>query len=725
MIIKGIVMIKTVEKHPADELIERLDYLKEEDIEEIKQTVDFIVKKHEGQLRKSGEPYYIHPIEAAKTLAELKLDKTSIIAALLHDVVEDTDTTLEEIKEKFGETVAKIVDGVTKIGKYKFQSKEEAEAENFRKMIVSMAEDIRVILVKLADRLHNIRTLDPLPEEKRKRIAKETLDIYAPLAARLGLWKIKSELEDRSFMYTNPEEYKKITTYIAESKTKQEKFLKEEIVPKIEEILKEHNINAEIHYRTKHIYSIYEKTLRKGVSLSDIYDIYGIRILVDSVKDCYLTLGLIHSTWAPVPGRFKDYISLPKSNMYQALHTTVVGPGGKFVEIQIKTHQMHKIAEEGIAAHWRYKGGKYLSEKDLDSFAWLRNLLESVRENSSSELISSVKNDLANEEVFVFTPKGDLIKLPFGATPVDFAYAIHTQVGHRTAGAKINGKLVPLDTKLKNGDVVEIITAKYHKPSRDWLNFVVTSKARTNIRQYLSRLERRRLLKFGEKLLDKFLRKLGKKTSELTEEEKKKLLERFSFKSFEEFVIAVGEGKLSPNKVFRFLRGDTGKTKSSSAGEKSAKDKDVVIEVDGISNILSTIAKCCCPIPGDEIVGVIVKGKGISIHSQQCPNIEKVISSEPEKVISAVWKTDNIKNTFPASIRVITEDKPGLLAEVSSAIASTKTNISGANVKTRRDGKAVIDLKVSVKNLEHLQKIINLVSSIKGVESVSRVCRKR
>ena len=717
-------MIKTVERQPLDELIKKVSYLKEEDIQQIKQAVDFVIKKHEGQLRKSGEPYYIHPIEAAKTLADLKLDKTSIIAALLHDVVEDTETTLDEIEEKFGKTVAKIVDGVTKIGKYNFQSKEEAEAENFRKMIVSMAEDIRVILVKLADRLHNIRTLEPLPEEKRKRIAKETLDIYAPLAARLGLWKIKSELEDRSFMYTNPEAYKKITTYIAESKNKQEKFLKEEIVPKIEEVLKKHKINAQIQYRTKHIYSIYEKTLRKGISLSDVYDIYGIRIIVDSIKDCYLTLGLIHSIWSPVPGRFKDYISLPKSNMYQALHTTVVGYGGKFVEIQIKTKKMHKIAEEGIAAHWRYKGGKYLSEKDLNSFAWLRNILESIKENSSKELISSVKGDLSNEEIFVFTPKGDLIKLPFGATPVDFAYAIHTQVGHKTSGAKVNGKLVPLDTRLKNGDVVEIITAKYHKPSRDWLNFVVTSKAKTNIRQYLSKLERKRLLKFGERLLDKFIRKIGKKTSELSEEEKKKLLERFSYKTFDDFVVAVGEGKISPNKVLRFLRGDTVKSKSQSS-EKSISDKDLVIEVDGISNLLSTIAKCCCPIPGDEIIGIIVKGKGISIHHKNCQNVQKILETEPERGINAIWNTDKQNSVYPAYLRIITKDKPGLLAEVSSAIASTKTNISGANIRIRRDGKAVIDMKISVKDLDHLKRVIKLISSVKDVESVSRTCRNK
>ncbi|MBK3331506.1 bifunctional (p)ppGpp synthetase/guanosine-3',5'-bis(diphosphate) 3'-pyrophosphohydrolase [Persephonella atlantica] len=716
-------MIKTLEKQPSDELINKLSYLTEDDIEEIKRTVEFIKRKHEGQFRKSGEPYYIHPIEAAKTLAELKLDKTSIIAALLHDVVEDTDTTLEEIREHFGDVVAKIVDGVTKIGKYQFQSREEAEAENFRKMIVSMAEDIRVILVKLADRLHNIRTLDPLPEEKKKRIARETLEIYAPLAARLGLWRIKSELEDRSFMYTNPEDYKKITTYIAESKDKQERFLSEEIVPKIKEILDTHNIKGEIQYRTKHIYSIYEKTIRKGISLSDIYDIYGIRIILNSVKECYLVLGLIHSVWSPVPGRFKDYISLPKSNMYQALHTTVVGPRGKFVEIQIKTHQMHRIAEEGIAAHWRYKGGKYLSEKDLNSFTWLRNILDSIKENSSKELISSVKGDLSNEEIFVFTPKGDLIKLPFGSTPVDFAYAIHTQVGHRTSGAKVNGKLVPLDTKLKNGDVVEIITAKYHKPSRDWLKFVVTSKAKTNIKQYLSRLEKKKALRFGEKLLDKFLKKTGMSIAELTEEEKKRLIDRFSFKTFDDFVMAVGEGKISPNKVVRFLRGETVKQKSQS-GIKSTPDKDIAIEVDGISNILSTIAKCCCPIPGDEILGVIVKGKGISIHSKSCPNAQKILETEPERAINAVWKSELNNTVFPAFLRIITKDKPGLLASVSSVIASTKTNISGANIRTRRDGKAVMDVKISVKNLEHLQKIIRLISSIKDVEQVMRVCKK-
>ncbi|WP_456400645.1 RelA/SpoT family protein [Persephonella sp.] len=716
-------MAELIAEDVVNNLINKVSYLPEEDVKKIKEAAYYIIEKHEGQYRKSGEPYYIHPIEAAVILADLHLDRTTIIAGLLHDVVEDTDTTSEEIKEKFGETVALIVDGVTKIGKYNFNSKEEAEAENFRKMLVSMAKDIRVILVKLADRLHNIRTLDPLPESKQKRIAKETLDIYAPLAARLGLWKIKAELEDTSFKYLYPEAYKKITTYLAESKTVQEKYLKD-IISEIEGILKAHGIKADIQYRAKHLYSIYEKTLRKDLSLSDIFDVYGVRVLVNSVKECYLALGLIHSLWPPVPGRFKDYISLPKSNMYQALHTTVVAPKGKFVEIQIKTHKMHKIAEEGIAAHWRYKGGKYISEKDLKSFTWLRNILDSIKENKDTELISTVKGDLSNEEVYVFTPRGDLVKLPVGSTPVDFAYQIHTQVGHRTAGAKVNGKMVPLDTKLKNGDVVEIVTAKYHKPSRDWLNFVVSSKAKTSIKQYFSKIDRKRAIKFGEKLLDKFLKKIGKKTATLTEEEVEKILNRFSYKNFEDLLHAVGDGKLSPQKVVRFLKGDLEKSKTSTSQE-SIKDKDLVVEVDGVSNILSTIAKCCCPIPGDEITGVILRGKGISIHAKNCPNAVKVRETEPERIIFAKWSSGDLKPIFPSYIRIISEDRPGLLAEMSSAVASTKTNISGASVRTRRDGKAVTELKVNVKDIDHLNSIINLIKKVKGVEKVDRICVKR
>jgi len=698
-----------------------IDYLKEEDKEEIEKAVNFIIEKHKDQYRKSGEPYYIHPIEAARILAQLKLDKTTIISALLHDILEDTDTDIDTLKNLFGEKVALIVDGVTKIGKYQFSSKEEAQAENFRKMIVSMAKDIRVLLVKLADRLHNMRTLDALREDKRVRIAKETLEIYAPLASRLGLWAIKREIEDLAFKYIYPEEYKKVSTYFAISKEKEEKYLKEEIIPQIEKVLREHNItNFEIQYRFKHLYSIFEKTLRKNLKLSDIYDVYGVRVLVEEVHQCYLVLGLIHSLWHPVPGKLKDYISLPKSNLYQALHTTVVGPKGKFVEIQIKTYQMHKIAEEGIAAHWRYKGGSTLTEKDLQSFVWLRNLLQTVKENEApSELLSSVKSELTPEEIFVFTPKGDLIKLPVGSTPVDFAYNIHTQLGHKTSGAKINGKLVPLDTKLQNGDVVEIITSQNHKPSRDWLDFVVTSKAKTNIKHFLAKIEKEQAIKFGEKLLDKILKKFNKKTSSLTEEEKKKLLERFNYKTFEDFLAAVGDSKISLNKIIKIFRPAEEKPEEQKTEKKH---KDVVIEVDGVSNILSYVAKCCMPLPGDEIIGVVSKGKGIAIHRKECPNVINIEKTNPEKLVSLIWKTDK-NHLYQTNIKIISEDRVGLLADVSSAVASTKTNIIGVNTQTLKNGKAITNLKLNVADKQQLDNIINAIKKVKGVNIVERVIK--
>ena len=711
------------EKEIIQKLLDKIHYLPKEDCKEIEDTAYYIIEKHHGQKRKSGEPYYIHPIEAAIILANLKLDKISILSALLHDVVEDTDITLNEIKEKFGEKVAQIVDGVTKIGKYQFKSKEEAEAENFRKMIVSMANDIRVILVKLADRLHNARTFEFLPPHKQIEKAKETLEIYAPLAARLGLWNIKSELEDISFKYLYPDEYKKIVSFLASTKSREEKYLKEEVVPIIENELKKHNINAKIQFRTKHLYSIYEKTLRKNVKLSDIYDINGIRILVNNIKDCYLVLGIIHSTFKPVPGRFKDYISLPKSNLYQALHTTVVGPKGKFVEIQIKTHKMHKIAEEGVAAHWRYKGGEKLSEKDLQSFVWLKNLLDSIKENPSSELIENVKNDLGNEEIFVFTPKGDLVKLPVGATPVDFAYNIHTQVGHKCAGAKVNGKLVPLNTQLKSGDVVEIITSPNKKPNRDWLNFVVSSKAKSNIKSYLHKLERQKSIKFGEKLIDKLLKRIGKSLKSLTDEEKNLLLEKFNFKTFEDFLYALGDGKISLNKVFKVFRPSKQKFKQKS--QENKQETEAKIEVDGISNLMCKIASCCRPIPGDDIVGIVTKGKGISIHNKNCDNVLTVMNSSPERLVDIYWSNDIRGLSYQVLIRVISEDRPGLLADVSSVMASKNSNISKATIRTRSDKKAINDFIINVKNKEHLDDIIKSLKNIKGVEKVERLVEKR
>lgn len=706
----------------ANRLIDKLGYMKDADIKEIEDTVVYIVEKHKDQFRKSGEPYYIHPIEVATILAQLKLDKITIISALLHDVVEDTKTDLQEIETNFGKKVAQIVDGVTKIGKYQFNSEEEAKIENFRKLIVSTAKDVRVIIVKLADRLHNLRTLGHLREDKRKRIAKETLDIYSPLAGRLGLWGIKRELDDLSFYYLYPEEYKKVETYFAHSKDAIENYLRDNIIPPLKVELEKNGVEAEIHYRAKHLYSIYEKTLRKNLKLSDIYDVVGVRVLVNSIKECYLTLGIVHSIWTPVPGKFKDYISLPKSNLYQALHTTIVASNGRFVEIQIKTHQMHKVAEEGIAAHWRYKGGQTLTDKDMQSFLWLRNLLETLKEENSSDVLKDISSELSSDEIYVFTPKGDLIKLPAGSTPVDFAYSIHTQVGHKTVGARVNGKLVPLDTKLKSGDKVEVITQENHNPSRDWLKFVVSSKAKTNIKQFIAKIEREQSIKFGEKLLEKFLKKINLKLSTLTDEDRTKILNRFSYKSFEDFLVAIADGKVSPLKVVRLLRGDAPQEEEQHSGSlKTKESKEITIEVDGQSNIMSYLASCCNPIPGDAIVGIITKGKGIAVHNRSCVNAQKVIKTQPEKTINVVWNVSSDKHTYLAKLKVLSEDKPGVLASVSNAIASKNSNIKNVKINNLKDGRANLLFVIQVKNTDHLNEVLNSIRAIRDIIKVQRV----
>ncbi|MGC9120439.1 MAG: RelA/SpoT family protein [Sulfurihydrogenibium sp.] len=701
-----------------NDLIEKIDYI--EDKNDIFKAIDFVIEKHKNQFRKSGEPYYIHPIEVAKILADLKMDKASIIAGLLHDIVEDTDTTLQDIEELFGKKVAQLVDGVTKINKYQFDNIESAKIENFRKFIVSSVNDIRVIVIKLADRLHNLRTLNFLREEKQKAIAKESLEIYSPLAGRLGLWNIKREIDDLSFMYLYPEEYKKVVSYFAISKEATEKYLKEKVIPQIQELLDQHNIKAQIHYRAKHLYSIYEKTIRKNLKLNDIYDIFGVRLIVDSVKDCYVALGLIHSKWTPVPGKFKDYISLPKSNFYQALHTTVVGPEGKFVEIQIKTHEMHKIAEEGIAAHWIYKGSKGLTEKDLESFNWLKNILEALKSSEDPEVLQDISKDLTREEIYVFTPKGDLIKLPAGSTIVDFAYAIHTQIGHKAVGGKVNGKFVPLDTRLKNGDIVEVITKEGRKPSRDWLKFVVTSKAKTNIKQYLSKIQRENSIKFGEKLLDKLLKKLNQKVSTLTEEDKNKIISRFNYKTFEDLLIAIADGKLSPLKVINVLKPEENIEKledKSTVSDNST--KDLYIEIDNINNVMSFLAKCCNPIPGDDVIGVVTKGKGIAVHNKSCKNVKQIMENQPERIINIKWK--NNLDKYIARIKVLTEDKPGVLASISNTIASENSNIKSVKVENLKGDKALINFSLEIKDKNHLDRILNSIRSFNFVIDAKRV----
>ncbi|MGB9766523.1 MAG: RelA/SpoT family protein [Sulfurihydrogenibium sp.] len=701
-----------------NDLIEKIDYI--EDKNDIFKAIDFVIEKHKNQFRKSGEPYYIHPIEVAKILADLKMDKASIIAGLLHDIVEDTDTTLQDIEELFGKKVAQLVDGVTKINKYQFDNIESAKIENFRKFIVSSVNDIRVIVIKLADRLHNLRTLNFLREEKQKAIAKESLEIYSPLAGRLGLWNIKREIDDLSFMYLYPEEYKKVVSYFAISKEATEKYLKEKVIPQIQELLDQHNIKAQIHYRAKHLYSIYEKTIRKNLKLNDIYDIFGVRLIVESVKDCYVALGLIHSKWTPVPGKFKDYISLPKSNFYQALHTTVVGPEGKFVEIQIKTHEMHKIAEEGIAAHWIYKGSKGLTEKDLESFNWLKNILEALKSSKDPEVLQDISKDLTREEIYVFTPKGDLIKLPAGSTIVDFAYAIHTQIGHKAVGGKVNGKFVPLDTRLKNGDIVEVITKEGRKPSRDWLKFVVTSKAKTNIKQYLSKIQRENSIKFGEKLLDKLLKKLNQKVSTLTEEDKNKIISRFNYKTFEDLLIAIADGKLSPLKVINVLKPEENIEKSEDKSTVSDNStKDLYIEIDNINNVMSFLAKCCNPIPGDDVIGVVTKGKGIAVHNKSCKNVKQIMKNQPERIINIKWK--NNLDKYIARIKVLTEDKPGVLASISNTIASENSNIKSVKVENLKGDKALINFSLEIKDKNHLDRILNSIRSFNFVIDAKRV----
>jgi GTP pyrophosphokinase len=718
------VMNKLSQKEKEDlcSLIKLIDYLDKKDLIKIIKAGIYAIKKHRGQFRKSGEPYYIHPIEVAKILAGLKLDKNSIIAALLHDVVEDTDTSLKELEKKFGKDVAFLVDGLTKIEKHKFSSKEEAEAENFRKLILSMAKDFRVILIKIADRLHNMRTLDALRPDKQKRISEETLKVYAPLAARVGLWQIKNELEDMAFKYIHPEEYEKIKKYVAKSKKEQEKFLNK-VIKKIAKELKEHNIDADINYRVKHIYGIYEKMQRKNLDLQQIYDIYGIRILVDKLDQCYGSLGVVHNIFEPLPDRFKDYIAKPKPNQYRALHTTVLANNNQPVEIQIKTYEMHEIAERGIAAHFKYKGGKFLTKKEIDQFIKIRDSLEKLLKSSQDTfLIKDIKENLDKElildEIYVFTPKKDVIKLPIDATPIDFAYRIHTEVGHRVKQAKVNGSIVPLDFKLKSGDIVEIITGKIANPKRDWLKFVKTSKARINIKQFLTRKEREKSLNLGKNLLNKILRKIGKTIKTLTEEEKAKLIKAFNLKNFEELLIQIGSGKISVARVIRTLRGSTEK-ESKTETSQSTKE-DVAIIVDNVNNILTKVAKCCMPIPGEEIVGIVLTGRGVSIHRKDCPNIQNILQKEPERVLKAVWG-GNDKVRFPTKIKIISEDRPGILAEISTEIAKHNTNIN--SIRTRSNSinqTAILDLTLAVKNKNELDKIIDNLKKLKGIKKVYR-----
>jgi len=666
-----------------------------------------------------------HPAEVAYILAELRMDVPTIVAGLLHDTVEDTDTTLEEIEKEFGKEVAFIVKGVTKLEGYHFTSKEERDAESFRNLLISLAEDIRVLIVKLADRLHNMRTLDSMSRESQLRNAKETLSIYAPLANRLGMYRLKNELEDLSLKYLDPESYNEIRQKVEKVKEKLLPYL-EGIIETVKKKLQENNLSGEIQWRIKHIYGIYRKMVRKNIPFEEVYDVAGIRIITDTVADCYQILGIIHSLWKPVPGRIKDYIATPKSNMYQSLHTTVVGPNGQFVEFQIRTWEMHQVAEMGIAAHWKYKeGGGALSEAERKRFEWLRSLLEWVKEEKNpKEFIESVKSDLYGEEVYVFTPKGDLKTLPVGSTPVDFAYAIHTSVGHRCKAAKVNGKLVPLNYILQNGDRVEIITGSEERPSRDWLNFVKTSKARNAIKNFLRKEENERAKKLGENLLDKAIRKLSEKSLNTLKEEEdfSEILSSLGYSNLDSALIDIGYCRLDPEKLARRLlkipvETEKKKKKSRSSGDTSG------IRVDGIDNVMVSLADCCLPLPGDEVVGVVNSGKGIVIHTANCIVARQIAESAPGKVVRVEFEPSN--RVYNAKVRVSVEDRPGMLANVSSAIAKFKINIASVSVRRSSTGRAVMDFVLQVKSKEDLESVLRAIRNVKGVIAAKRIYRQR
>lgn len=696
------------------------------DLNLIRKAYVYCAKVHQGQTRLSGEPYIIHPLEVAGLLATLKLDVPSIVTGFLHDTIEDTLTTSKELAEMFGAEVAELVDGVTKISKIHFKTKEENQAENFRKMLLAMANDIRVILVKLADRLHNMRTLQFQPDTKQRSISRETMDIYAPIAHRLGVSWIKTELEDLSFRYLQPEVYFDLSTRIQRKKQERESFILE-IQQIIRQKLDDNKIAGEVSGRNKHLYSIYRKMEKRRVEFDEIYDLTALRVLVDDVKSCYEVLGIIHSSWRPIPGRFKDYIAMPKGNMYQSLHTTVIGPHGDRMEVQIRTHEMHRVAEAGIAAHWKYKEGKGYDEKEVKRFAWLRQLLEWQQElQDSREFMDSVKVELFPEEVYVFTPKGDVKGFPKGSTPIDFAYAVHTDVGHRCVGAKVNGKLVPLKHELQNGDIVEVITSPHHTPSKDWLKIVRSSRARNKIRAWIKIEERKRSVVLGREICEKEFRRYSLNLQKLIKTgELKKIANEYGFNSEDDLLAAMGYGKVSAGQVIAKLipeerlqaRQEQKESRITSVINKLKGKSSSAVEVGGMEDIMIRYAKCCNPLPGDEIVGFITRGQGVTIHTADCPFVTE---SDPERRIDVTWAKGK-SAALPVKLRVFCLDEKGILANMTMAITNAEANIVSAQIKSTIDKRGENIFELNVTDLSHLTKVMNALLKVKGVIKVERI----
>ncbi len=711
-----------------NDILERLTtYNPNADTDLLRKAYVFSAKVHLGQVRLSGEPYLNHPLEVTGILTQLKLDVASVATGLLHDTVEDTLTTLKEIQENFGEEIAQLVDGLTKISLISLRSSEEHQAENFRKMILAMVKDIRVILIKLADRLHNMRTLKYHTPEKQAEIAQETLDIYAPLAHRLGIDWIKSELEDLAFQYLYPEIYEEIRRKIAKKEKERTRYV-DEVKRTLMKKLYENHIESDVTARLKQTYSIYLKMKEQNIDFDQVYDITAFRIIVNSIKECYDVLGIIHSLWKPIPGKFKDYIGLPKENMYQSLHTTAIGPYGERIEIQIRTHEMHKIAEEGIAAHWKYKEGKVVEEAEDKRFTWLRQLLEWQRDlKDDREFIESVKVDLFPNEVYIFTPKGSVKPFPIGSTPIDFAYSIHSDVGSHCSGAKVNGKIVPLRYELRSGDTVEILTSPNQKPSKDWLKLVKTSRAKTKIRQWFTAEEREKSITLGKEILEKELRKYDLQQAKLIKSgELAKVASEFSYQGVEDLIAAVGYGKITANQIIgKILPQEKLEQQKEELKEGRFKHfiqkithtpRDALL-IKGIDNVMVRYAGCCNPVPGDKVVGFITRGRGVTIHTADCQN---AMDDDPHRKVEVEW--DSTKEySYPVRIQIYSQDKKGLLGEISNSISSQGANIKNARVDTTEDKKAISTFEVEIRDLNHLNKVIRALEKIKGVQRVERI----
>ena len=686
------------------------------DLTLVRESYRFSETKHEGQMRRSGDPYFSHCKGTAMNLVSWQMDVDTISAGFLHDVLEDTSTTVDELREKFGDEVTHIVEGVSKISSLPFRGIEK-QADNFRRMILAMSKDIRVVLIKLADRLHNMRTLEFLQEESRLRVAQETLDIYAPLAHRLGMSRVSAELEDLSLRYLNQDIYYQISQRVNKELEEREEYV-EEFYQAIKDTLLESGIESKVEGRRKNIYSIYQKMQTRETTFEDVYDLFAFRVLVEFVRDCYASLGVIHSTWKPVPGRIKDYIAMPKTNGYQSLHTTVIGPGGKPVEIQIRTRDMHMVAEYGIAAHWRYKEGGSASPEDA-RFSWLRRIVEDMREvRNPRHFMESVRVELFPEEVYVFTPKGEVKILPRGATPIDFAYSIHTEVGHHCVGAKANGVTVPLKYELQSGDVIEIITRSGSKPSRDWLRLAKSSRARSKIRHWIREQDRNQSIQLGQHLLESEMNERRLSTKRLLKsEELLEIARQLELSSVEDLLAHIGYGKVSAQHITNLLAPETAEKKDKRTQPEQLERRRSAggVKVGGVGQPFVRFAKCCNPIPGDEIVGFITRGRGVTIHVVSCPEI----SGETDRVLDAEWSVQE-ESLYPVEISIESDDRKGLLADVAAAIAKESVNIASGIISTA-DTKAASSFTIQVTGVNHLRRVMDSIGRIKGIKKVGRV----